>query len=196
MGKNNLNSAKVFREYKIQNVNVIKNYEHNSRTHSEDQIKEVINSINEFGYTNPILVDENNVLIAGHCRLEAVKRCGMDEIPSIIIDGLTDVQKAALVIADNKMALNAGWDFDKLAHQITFLRDNDYDTDLTGFKADELTFMADEVPAFDGDENEVPDVKADPITKRGDVWLLGAYYECEKCHKEYSFDEGKKINEC
>lgn len=168
------NMPKNFRQYKVQSIKNIIDYEHNSRTHSEDQIKEIIDSIGEYGYTNPILVDESNIIIAGHCRVEATKRIGFEEIPTIIIDGLTDVQKAALVIADNKMALNAGWDFVKLAHQISFLKDNDFDTDLTGFKADEIvSFMPDEVPAFDGDEDSVPDAPAEPISKPGDLWQLG-----------------------
>lgn len=172
--KQNMNSQ--FRVYKIQSIDSISNFEHNSRTHSEEQIQEVINSINEFGYTNPILVDEKNVIIAGHCRVEGAKRAGLTEIPTIIVDGLTDVQKAALVIADNKLSLNAGWDFTKLAEQITFLRDNDYDTDLTGFKADEIsTFMPDDVPPFEGDEDELPPIPDDPITKHGDLWLLGKH---------------------
>ena len=166
--------SKLFREYKVQSIDLFKNYEQNSRTHSEEQIQEVVDSINEYGYTNPILVDENNIIIAGHCRIEGARRCGFVEIPSIIIDGLTDVQKAALVIADNKLAINAGWDFIKLAEQMTFLKDNDYNTDLTGFKADEIaTFMADVVPEFVGDEDDIPKTPVEPITKLGDVWLLG-----------------------
>lgn len=166
----------IFRTYKVQPIDIIIDFEHNSRTHSEEQIQEVVKSINEFGYTNPILVDENNVIIAGHCRVAGAKRCGFTEIPTVIIDGLTEVQKAALVIADNKMALNAGWNYDKLIHQITFLINNDYDTDLTGFKADEIaTFMPDEIPAFNGDEDEVHDVPTDPVTKLGDIWILGKH---------------------
>lgn len=166
-------SRKIFRMYKVQNIDLIKNFEHNSRTHSESQIQEVVNSIKRYGYTNPILVDENNVLIAGHCRVIAASRFGMTEIPTIIIDGLSDVEKAELVIADNKLALNAGWDFNILADQITFIRENGGDVDATGFKPEELTFMANEVPAFLGDENDVPEPPTDPITKRGDIWILG-----------------------
>lgn len=170
---NNEHKHNYFREYKVQSLDLIKDFEHNSRTHSEDQINEVVNSINRYGYTNPILVDENNVIIAGHCRVIAAKRCGLNEIPTIIIDGLSDVEKSELVIADNKLALNAGWDFNILADQITFIRDNGGSVDATGFKPDELTFMADEVPAFLGDEDDVPEPPADPITKRGDLWILG-----------------------
>ena len=165
---------KIFREYKVQSISLIKNYEQNSRTHSEDQIQEVVNSIAEFGYTNPILVDENNIIIAGHCRIEGAKRAGMVEIPTIVIDGLNEVQKAALVIADNKLTLNAQWDFVKLAQQISFLKDNDFNLDLTGFKADEiLNFMPDSIPEFIGDEDSVPELPEEPITQLGDIWLLG-----------------------
>jgi len=177
--KNNLaeieQMPKLFREYKIQDVDLIENFAQNSRTHSEEQIQEVVKSIDEFGFTNPLLVDENNILIAGHCRLEAAKRIGLKQIPTVIINDLTEVQKAALVIADNKMALNAGWDFTKLSEQITFLQDNDFDIALTGFHADELTFMPQEVPAFIGDEDDVPEAPVEPITKRGNVWLLGEH---------------------
>lgn len=166
----------IFRTYKVQSIENIIDFEHNSRTHSEEQIEEVVNSINEFGYTNPILVDEKNVIIAGHCRVAGAKRAGLTEIPTIIVDGLTDVQKSALVIADNKMALNAGWNYDKLIHQISFLRDSGYNTDLTGFKADEIaTFMPDEIPPFEGDEDAIGEAPIEPITKFGDVWLLGKH---------------------
>lgn len=164
---------KKIRNYKVQSINSIQNFEHNSRTHSEEQIQEVVNSINRYGYTNPILVDENNVIIAGHCRVIAAKRCGMEEIPTILIDGLSDVEKAELVIADNKLALNAGWDFNILADQITFIRDNGGSVEATGWKPEELTFMADEMPPFLGDEDDVPEIPTDPISKLGDVWVLG-----------------------
>jgi DNA modification methylase len=169
------NLPNKLRTYKVQQIELIKNFEQNSRTHSEEQIQEVVNSINRYGYTNPILVDENNVIIAGHCRVIGAKRAGMTEIPTIIIDGLTNVQKAELVIADNKLALNAGWNFDILAEQITFIRENGGDVNATGWKPEELTFMADEVPAFLGDEDEVPEPPAEPVTKRGDVWILGQH---------------------
>lgn len=188
----NKQSDKVFRTYKVQSINIIKNYEHNSRTHSEEQIQEVVKSINEYGFTNPILVDENNVLIAGHCRLEAAKRCGFEEIPTVIIDSLTDVQKAALVIADNKMALNAGWDINKLIDQITFLKDNDYDLAFTGFKADEIAaFMPDVIPEFIGDEDDVPDAPDEPITKLGDIWILGNHKLM--CGDSTMIDEVEKL---
>lgn len=164
---------KKIRVYKIQSIDLMQNYAQNSRTHSEEQIDEVVNSIHRYGYTNPILVDENNVIIAGHCRLIGAKRAGMTEIPTIVIDGLSDVEKAELVIADNKLALNAGWNFDILADQITFIRDNGGSVEATGFHADELTFMADEVPPFLGDEDDVPELPTEPKTKLGDIWTLG-----------------------
>jgi len=95
--------------YKRINVKDLIKFEMNSRTHTKEQIQEVASSIKEYGFTNPILIDENNIIIAGHCRLEVAKKNKMKEVPCIVLEGLTDDQKEDYVIADNKMALNAGW---------------------------------------------------------------------------------------
>jgi DNA modification methylase len=151
-------------------------YQSNSRTHSPDQIQQVVNSIKEFGFTNPLLIDEKNTIIAGHCRLEAAIASGFEHVPCIVLDGLTEAQKIAYVIADNKLALNAGWDMDILQAQLDLLSGMDFDLSLTGFSADELCdlFPEAEVEAF-CDEDECPDVPDDPITVLGDVWLLGEH---------------------
>src|SRR5260221_1166700 len=104
----------TLRDYKEISTNLIKKYSNNSRTHSEQQIQQVVNSINEFGFTNPILIDDKNELIAGHCRLEAAKILGLESVPCIVLPHLTKSQKKAYIIADNKLALNAGWDIDML----------------------------------------------------------------------------------
>jgi len=157
---------------KISTKSLIK-YDKNSRTHSDEQINQLVNSINEFGFTNPLLVDENNLIIAGHARLSAATLVGMDELPCVVLDGLTQSQKKALVIADNKLALNAGWDMNILRDEILELQEDGFDIELTGFTLDEISdFMVDEVEGL-CDEDEVPDAKPDPITKLGDVWLLG-----------------------
>ena len=96
-------------------------YEKNSRTHSDEQIEKVIKSIKEFGWTNPILIDEEKGIIAGHGRLEAAKRLGMKEVPVIELTGLTEAQKRAYVIADNKLALEAGWDEEMLKEEMAYL---------------------------------------------------------------------------
>lgn len=113
-------------------------YPNNSRTHSQEQIDQIAGSIQEFGFTNPILIDEDSEIIAGHGRLEAAKALGMDEVPTIVLEGLTDSQKRAYVIADNKLALNAGWNEALLRQEIMDLRELDFDISLTGFTEAEL----------------------------------------------------------
>ena len=115
-------------------------YETNSRTHSDDQIDQIAASITEFGFTNPILIDENNVIIAGHGRLEAAKQLKLDEAPCLRLSHLSEAQKKAYVIADNKLALNAGWDDELLKSEIEALQMMDFDIDLLGFDASEIQF--------------------------------------------------------
>jgi len=114
----------------------LKVYEKNSRTHSKKQVDQVAGSIKEFGFTNPLLIDEENVLIAGHGRLLAAKKIGMDEIPCVRLSHLDDAQKKAYVIADNKLALNSGWDEDLLKSELAELDELGFDVTVTGF--DEL----------------------------------------------------------
>ncbi len=163
----------ALRNYKALFVRDLIKYKSNSRTHSPEQIDKIVRSINEFGFTNPLLIDENNTIIAGHGRLDAAVKCGLDEVPCIIIDGLTDAQKAALVIADNKIALDAGWDLGILQEQFEFLKDSDYDLTLTGFGIEEICeiFPADDPEVFCG-EDDVPDA-VEPVTVPGDLWMLG-----------------------
>jgi len=113
-------------------------YVNNSRSHSEEQITQIASSIKEFGFTNPILIEQDNSIIAGHGRLQAVKRLGLDEVPCIVISGLTKTQIKALIIADNQLALNATWDLDKLSLEIDSLKDNDFNLDILGFDTDFL----------------------------------------------------------
>lgn len=143
----------ALRNYKSVSVGELCKYEANSRTHSAEQIEQIIRSINEFGFTNPLLIDENNTIIAGHGRLEAALKLGLDELPCIVVDGLSEAQRAALVIADNKIALNAGWDIGILQAQFEMLKGCDFDLTLTGFGLDEIEdFMPDELPeAFFGE---------------------------------------------
>lgn len=119
-------------------------YVNNSRTHSSEQIKQISESIQEFGFTNPILIDESKQIIAGHGRLMAAKDLGLDSVPCIILENLSDEQKRAYVIADNQLALNAGWDFDMMKDEIEALQDMEFDIDLLGFDDDFLSSMLDE----------------------------------------------------
>ena len=151
-------------------------YARNSRTHSEDQIGQIASSIKEFGFTNPILIDADNQIIAGHGRLMGANRLQMKEVPCIRLSHLTESQKRAYVIADNKLALNAGWDDELLALEIKDLQELDFDVSLLGFSEDELNGILDKlVEEVDGltDEDAVPDVPDEPKTKLGDIYQLG-----------------------
>lgn len=163
-----------YRDYKREKIDSLNKYSSNSRTHSSEQVEQVARSIREFGFNNPVLVDEQNTIIAGHCRVEAAKACGMDEVPCIVLEGLTDDQKAAYVIADNKLALNAGWDFTILSDEVNRLQDNGFDVTLTGFTLDEIMdFIPEPVIEPGCDEDDVPETSEDPTTKIGDIWILG-----------------------
>lgn len=150
-------------------------YARNSRTHSDDQITQVASSIKEFGFTNPILIDSDNSIIAGHGRIMAAKKLGISEVPCIVLAHLSDAQKKAYVIADNKLALNAGWDDELLAIELKDLESLDFDLGLTGFNEDELSGLmglAEDVGGLT-DEDEVPEPPADPVSVLGDIWSLG-----------------------
>ena len=126
-------------------INELKPYENNSRTHDESQIKQICESIKEYGWTNPVLIDENNMIIAGHGRVEGGKKLDIKEVPCIVLSGLTDAQKKAYVIADNKMALNAGWNEELLKTELENLKELDFDLELTGFSKKELDKLFDEI---------------------------------------------------
>lgn len=122
-------------------VSELRKHNKNARTHSEFQINQIVNSINEFGWTNPILIDEHNTIIAGHGRLDAAELMGIGEVPCIGLSGLSEIQKRAYLIADNQLALNAGWDINILQAEIVALKLNDFDIDLLGFSDSEINKM-------------------------------------------------------
>ena len=126
-------------------INELKPYENNSRTHDESQIKQICKSIKEYGWTNPVLIDEKGMIIAGHGRVEAGKKLDIKEVPCIVLSGLTEAQKKAYVIADNKMALNAGWNEELLKNELENLKELDFDLELTGFSKKELDKLFDEI---------------------------------------------------
>jgi ParB-like chromosome segregation protein Spo0J len=130
-------------------------YINNSRTHSEEQITQIASSIKEFGFTNPILIDKDNSIIAGHGRLQAVKRLGFEEVPCIVISGLTKTQIKALIIADNQLALNASWDIDKLSLEIDNLKEDNFNLDILGFNNDFLKDMQEEIIQL----SDLPEIK-------------------------------------
>jgi len=149
-------------------------YAANSRTHSDTQVTQIAASIREFGFTNPILVNGEKTIIAGHGRLMAAKKLGLNEVPVISLEHLTKAQQKALVIADNQLALNAGWDIDMLKVEIEGLKLEDFDLDLLGFDDNFLDGLFDKEPS-EGltDEDAVPEAPETPITVQGDVWVLG-----------------------
>ena len=151
-------------------------YARNSRTHSDEQVAQIAASVREFGWTNPVLVDGENGIIAGHGRVLAARKLGMDEVPCIELAGLTDTQRRAYIIADNKTAELAGWDNELLAIEFAELADAGFDNLLTGFTQDEIDAMKPEqIPEGLTDEDAVPEVQAEPVSKLGDVWLLGKH---------------------
>lgn len=143
----------------------------NARTHPKGQVDQICASIEAFGFTNPILVDLGGGVIAGHGRLLAAKQLGLTEVPTITLAGLTDVQKRALRIADNKIAQGAGWDQDLLKLELGELATLDIDIDLTGFSTGELDVLLNLAP--DPDYDAIPAAPTTPRTKVGDIWLLG-----------------------
>ena len=148
-------------------------YINNSRTHSEEQINQIIGSIKEFGFTNPILLEEENGIIAGHGRLMAVQKMGWSEVPCVTIKGLTKTQIKALNIADNQIALNAGWDLDKLKLEVKGLDEEDFNLDVLGFTSKVIDdFLFDETIGLTEDD-ETPEAKTESKSKLNDVWVLG-----------------------
>lgn len=156
-------------------VNDLIPYARNARTHSEEQITRLASSIKEFGFTNPILLDGENGVIAGHGRLLASKKLGLKEVPCIELAGLTKTQKQAYILADNKLALDAGWDEEMLKVELEDLLGNDVDLNVAGFSDDEIDGIVNEGSLSTDEEVEVPEPEAAPVTKRGEVWTLGAH---------------------
>lgn len=150
-------------------------YAKNSRTHDDAQVAQIAASIKEFGWTNPILVDGDKGIIAGHGRLMAARKLKMDKVPVIELSGMTEAQKKAYVIADNRLALNAGWDNAMLTIELQDLEDEGFDLSLTGFDDSELDALLNPIVETDGltDEDAVPDVPDEPKTKLGDIYILG-----------------------
>lgn len=150
-------------------------YAKNARTHSDQQVAEIAASIRAFGWTNPVLVDGEDGVIAGHGRLLAARKLGMSEVPVIELSGMSDTEKQAYIIADNKLALNAGWDKDLLALELADLDAVGFDLSLTGFGGDELAGLLN--LGNDGltDPDDVPEPPVVPVARRGDVWVLGRH---------------------
>ncbi len=167
-------------------------YARNSRTHSDAQVAQIAASIKEWGWTTPILIDETEQVIAGHGRLMAARKLGMAEVPVIVAAGWTDAQKRAYVIADNKLALNAGWDNELLALELGDIGDLGFDLDLTGFTAEEIAaLMPEQIEPGLTDEDAVPEAPEQPVTVLGDVWILGRHRLM--CGDSTSIEQAEKL---
>jgi len=172
--KTNMQTTKSHIEYVA--IEALIPYARNSRTHDDAQVAQIASSIREFGFTNPVLIDGDGGVIAGHGRIMAARKLSLQEVPCIRLGHMTDAQKRAYVIADNKLALNAGWDNEMLAIEFAELEDIGFDLDLTGFNADEIEALKPvEIEPGLTDEDEVPEAPVDPVTKPGDVWVMGKH---------------------
>lgn len=154
-------------------------YARNARTHSDEQVTRIASSIKEFGFTNPILIDGDNGIIAGHGRLMAAKKLGLREVPTIELSSMTDAQKRAYILADNKLALDAGWDEELLRLEFEELRGGAIDLELTGFSLDEIDeILGNEIVDDDGEISEEKVSEAltiDPVSTQGTIWVLGKH---------------------
>ena len=190
---------KTTTEFKLVSVNKLVPYQNNARTHSPEQINKLRSSLREFGFINPIIIDKDYGIIAGHGRLLAAKEEGMTEVPCVFADHLTEAQKKAYIIADNRMALDAGWDEELLRVEIEALQAEAFDLALTGFDEKELSKLFDggndiEDDNFDADE----ELKKPVFNKAGDIWRLGRHrLVCGDSTKAETYEtlmEGKKAN--
>lgn len=167
-------------------------YAANSRTHSDEQVTQIAASIREFGFTNPILINSEKTIIAGHGRLMAAKKLGLEQVPAITLDHLNKAQQKALVIADNQLALNAGWNMDMLKAEIEGLALEDFDLELLGFDDKFLDGLFEKEPT-EGltDEDAVPEAPETPVTVQGDVWVLSNHRLM--CGDSTSIDDVDKL---
>ena len=168
-------------------------YENNPKNHPPNQIDQIVNSINEWGWTMPILIDDQNNVIAGHGRLLAAKKLSMNEVPCIVAHEWSDEKKKAYCIADNKLTENSTWSKDFLKLNFEFLIENDFDLSLTGFNADEIADLIPDFSVEEGltDEDDVPEIPAEPVTKLGDIWLCGEHRVM--CGDSISIDDVDKL---
>ena len=166
---------KASKNIELVSVNVLIPYVNNARTHDDAQIAQIAGSIKEFGFNNPVLIADDNSIIAGHGRVMAARKLGMDGVPCVRLSHLTDSQRKAYILADNRIAMNSDWDSNLLALELKELDAEGMDLSMLGFDADEINALLNPVTETEGltDEDEVPEPPPEPITKLGDVWILG-----------------------
>lgn len=174
-------------------VNVLIPYVNNARTHDDAQIAQIAGSIKEFGFNNPVLIADDNSIIAGHGRVMAARKLGMDSVPCVRLSHLTDSQRKAYILADNRIAMNSDWDSNLLALELKELDADGMDLSMLGFDADEINAILNPITETEGltDEDEVPEPPPEPITKLGDVWILGNHRLM--CVDSTSIDQIEKL---
>ena len=186
-------------QYYLADVNDLIPYIRNARTHSESQIAQIAASIKEFGFLSPILIAEDNTILAGHGRLAAARKLGLTKVPCVKESHLTETQRRAYIIADNKLSLNAGWDEDILAIELSELQGADFDLDLLGFDESELASIFEDDKEVEDDDFDVEEELNKPcFSKSGDIWTLGRHrLICGDSTKEETYKslmEDKKAN--
>jgi DNA modification methylase len=175
-------------------VSTLLPYARNSRTHTDAQVAQIAASIKEFGFTNPVLIDATDSIIAGHGRLLAARKLGMTDVPCLRLGHLSEIQKRAYVIADNKLALNAGWDNEMLALEMGELTELGFDLDLTGFTPDEIDALT-PIKVNEGltDPDDAPPLPETPRTRLGDIWVMGKHRLL--CGDSTSMDDLSKLTD-
>ena len=162
------------RRYEDVEIEKLKPYKNNARTHSDEQIEKIAKSMKEFGFINPILVDGNLNVIAGHGRILGAKKLGMKEVPCLFIEDLTEEQKRAYIIADNRLAEDAGWDKELLKIELEDLKNMNFDITLTGFELEDFDFSMDETKVIEDEFDE--NVPEEPTSKKGEIYKLGKHF--------------------
>ena len=175
-GQLTVNNVRTTSEFQLVDTDKLIPYVNNARTHSTEQINKLRASLREFGFINPVIIDKDLNVIAGHGRIAAAKAEGIKKVPCVFVDHLTDAQKKAYILADNRMAMDAGWDEELLRVEIEALQAEDFDVFLTGFDDDEISKLFDDGTKVKEDEFDVDsDLEKPMFTKLGDVWQLGRH---------------------
>lgn len=162
------------RRYENVEIEKLKPYKNNARTHSDEQIEKIAKSMKEFGFINPVLVDGNLNVIAGHGRILGAKKLGMKEVPCLFIENLTEEQKRAYIIADNRLAEDAGWDKELLKIELEDLKNMNFDITLTGFELEDFDFSMDETEVIEDEFDET--IPEEPTSKKGEIYKLGKHF--------------------
>ena len=194
--------GKMTSEMQLVSIGKLIPYVNNARTHSKEQITKLRSSLREFGFVNPVIIDREFNVIAGHGRILAAKEENIEQVPCVFVDYLTEAQKKAYILADNRFALDAGWDEDMLRVEMEALQGMDFDISLTGFDEAEIAdlFSADDNEAQEDDFDEDAALQAEPFVKTGDLWILGRHHllcaDSTKTEDVKLLMDGKKANVC